>query len=127
MGALLFIGAGGALGAIARYLTSTFAHSLAGVGFPFGTLLVNFVGCLLIGFLGAGFEAPTYVREEYRLAVVTGFLGGFTTFSAFGFETLALWNQGQKHLVVANILLNNGLALTGVWVGYRLGERAFSG
>lgn len=126
MGALLFIGAGGALGAIARYLTSTLAYSLADVGFPFGTLLVNFVGCLLIGFLGAGFDGPTYVREEYRLAVVTGFVGGFTTFSAFGIETLALWNQGQKHLVVANILLNNGLALAGVWVGYRLGERAFS-
>ncbi len=123
MAKLLLIAAGGAAGAVLRYLGAGWGQSLTTGPFPLGTLLVNILGCLLIGFLGAAFAGPILVREEYRLALLVGFLGGFTTFSTFGWETFLLLNDGQKWRALLNLLASNVLGVAAVWIGYRMAQR----
>ena len=119
------IAAGGALGSVLRYLMQAGVHRATGADFPVGTLAVNVLGCLAIGFLAAAFASPWPVREEYRLGVITGLLGGFTTFSAFGWETFALANNGRGAAAMANVLLSCFLGLAAVWVGYLAAGRWF--
>lgn len=121
----IMIMAGGSVGALSRYLVAGFAQKLANGAFPVGTLVVNIVGCLLMGVAGAIFAGPHLIREEYRMALLVGFLGAFTTFSTFGAETFSLANAGQFRLAAANILLSNGLGLVAVWFGYRMSEKWF--
>jgi CrcB protein len=117
---LVLIAVGGGLGTLARYGITGFAQRITESHFPFGTLAVNLLGCLLIGGLSAFFAGPVAVREEYRWAITIGFLGGFTTFAAFGFETFALFESRQGGLAVANLLLSNLGGVLAVWAGYRL-------
>ena len=84
---------------------------------------MNVTGCLVIGLLGALLSGPLLVREEIRLAILVGLLGGFTTFSSFAFEAFALLNDGQWAQAGLDILLSNGLGLVAVWLGYRMAER----
>ena len=119
---ILMITGGGGAGAVCRYLLAAGTQKLTGSGFPAGTLTVNVIGCFFLGLLGCLLAGPFLVREEYRMAVLVGFLGGFTTFSTFGLETFSLLNDGQRGLALANIFLSNGLGLAAVWLGYRLGE-----
>jgi len=124
----VFIIAGaGAAGAVCRYGLATVSQRLADTTFPVGTLTVNLMGCFLIGFLGWIFAGPVLVREEYRFALLIGFLGAFTTFSSYGLETFSLLNDGQKGAALANILLSNAAGLALVWVGYRLAEHWYGG
>ena len=88
--------------------------------FPLGTLLVNVAGCLTIGYVGTLLAGPLLVREEYRIAALVGFLGGFTTFSTFGWETLALLDDGEWGAAAINVLASNVLGLVAVWFGHRL-------
>ena len=125
MSKLILIMAGGSVGALFRYLLAGFAQRLANGSFPLGTLVVNVVGCLLMGLAGAMFAGPHLIREEYRMALLVGFIGAFTTFSTFGAETFSLANAGQFHLAAVNILLSNGLCLVAVWFGYRMSEKWF--
>jgi len=125
LGKLVYIGLGGGCGAICRYGLAGLAQHIGGAGFPAGTLLVNCAGCLLAGLLNAAFLGPALLSDELRMAVLVGFLGGMTTFSTFGWETFSLANDGSGWSAVINLLLNNTLALTSVWLGYRLGERVF--
>ncbi len=115
------VGAGGALGAMARYGVGGLVHrSAALAGFPFGTLAVNLAGCLLIG-LGAGLaDARQAFSPEARLFLFVGLLGGFTTFSSFGYETIALLRDHEflRAGLNAGISVFAGLAL--VWLGYAL-------
>jgi CrcB protein len=122
---LILIMAGGSVGALLRYLLAGFAQRLANGSFPLGTLVVNVVGCLLMGLAGAMFAGPHLIREEYRMALLVGFIGAFTTFSTFGAETFSLANAGQFRLAAVNILLSNGLCLVAVWFGYRMSEKWF--
>lgn len=124
---LLLIAVGGATGSVLRYLVAGWSQQLAGSGFPLGTLVVNCSGCLLIGFLGALFSplSPHLVREEYRVAILIGLLGGFTTFSTFGWETFTLINAGQFARAAGNVAGSVLIGLAGVWLGYRCGERLF--
>ena len=125
---LVLIALGGAGGTIARYAVSGWAQRLTGGAVvPVGTLTVNVAGCLLIGVLGFALSGAVLVREEYRVALLVGVLGGFTTFSSFGYETLSLLNDGQVGRAAANVLLNNGAGLVAVWLGYRLAEHFFAG
>jgi CrcB protein len=121
----LLIAAGGAFGSISRYAVQGWVQRAAGSGFPLGTLTVNLVGCLLIGFLTATFSGPKLIREEYRIGIIVGILGGFTTFSTFGFETFSLTNDRQFALAALNIVLSCGLGLLAVWAGYRAAELVF--
>ncbi|MFQ5430171.1 MAG: fluoride efflux transporter CrcB [Phycisphaerae bacterium] len=119
---LLLITAAGGLGSLLRYLIAGWGQRLAGPAFPLGTLIVNALGCLLIGLFAAALSGRILIREEHRIALTVGLLGGFTTFSSFSLETLGLVNDGQVFRAVLNVVLNVGLGLTAVWLGYRSAE-----
>lgn len=114
------IALGGALGATLRYVIGLGLEQRLGSGFPYGTLAVNLVGCLLIGLVAASFSAASGAREPWRLFIVVGCLGGFTTFSSFGLDTLRLLESGQLGQATVYVLVSNlgGLALC--WLGTRL-------
>lgn len=82
--ALIFLGSG--VGSVLRYLLAGSVHRYAKGSFPLGTLAVNLLGCALIGLLAGLFTGPWLIREDYRIAILVGALGGFTTFSIFAFE-----------------------------------------
>jgi CrcB protein len=116
---LLLIAFAGGAGSLLRFLAAGWGQRLTAGTFPVGTLVVNVTGCLLIGLLGGLFAGPALVREEVRLTLMVGFLGGFTTFSTFGFETVGLLADGDWGLAIANVLISNVAGLVAVWLGYR--------
>jgi CrcB protein len=122
---ILLVAAGGAIGSVLRYVVGGWIQGKAGSSFPTGTLVVNVTGCFAIGFLGMLLTGPVLIREEYRVAVLIGVLGGYTTFSTFGRETFMLTNEGQWWFAAMNLLLSNAVGLLAVWGGHRLAERWF--
>lgn len=120
---MTLIGACGAVGAVARYLLGGWIQAAWGGPFPVGTLVVNVAGCACIGVLMALFLGPTIVPPEWRLAILIGLLGGFTTFSSFGWETVALINDGQFSRALLNVVVTNVAGISVVWLTYRLGQR----
>lgn len=123
---LMLIFVGGGLGSLCRYGLSGWGQRLANGSFPLGTLIVNVLGCFVIGLLNYVFSGSAYlIRPEYRIALTIGVLGGFTTFSTFGWETFAMANDGQGLRAVMNLLLSVTLGFSAVLVGYRLGEKWF--
>ncbi|MDI6870888.1 MAG: fluoride efflux transporter CrcB [Bacillota bacterium] len=121
---LLAVALGGLLGASARYLVSGWAQRAWGSSFPWGTALVNIVGCFLIGYLMTYSVEISPMRVELRLFLVTGILGGFTTFSAFGYETMRFVQDGASLLALANLGLNLiaglGAVMLGTWLARTL-------
>lgn len=118
---LLLIALGGAIGALARYGTGTLLRDVTErTAFPYGTLAVNLLGCLIIGYLQGLFADRWLVREDLRVAMLVGVLGGYTTFSTFGFETAAMLQDGQMRRAGMNLLANNVLGIGLVMVGYAL-------
>jgi len=120
---LMMIAGGGGVGALLRYAVAGWAQKLGTGTFPVGTLVVNIAGCILIGILAGSFAGPHLVREEYRTALLVGFLGAFTTFSTFGWETTALINNGDFGFAALNVLLHNVLGLASVWLSYSITEK----
>jgi len=116
----LWIALGGGTGAIARYVVAGLGQRLTDGVFPVGTLLVNVLGCAGIGVLAGLFAGPAIVREEVRLTLMVGFLGGFTTFSTYGFETFSLLDERAFWPALGNVAVSNLLGLLAVWLGYRL-------
>src|SRR5688500_13791981 len=114
---LAAVAAGAAAGGVARWLAGLWLHG-AWLAFPLGTLLVNCVGGLLIGAALVGFER--WPSETVRLLLVTGFLGGLTTFSAFSAESLVLLQRGQALLALGHTLAHVGGALTCAALGLML-------
>ncbi len=118
---LLLVMIGGSLGAISRYGVGLLAAKLWGPGFPWGTLLVNLVGCFLIGLIFALADQVRLLTPEMRLFLITGYLGALTTFSSFALETVNAGRAGLALQPLINILVNNlgGLSLTflGLWLG----------
>ncbi len=123
---LLYIGLFGGLGCISRYLLTLWTQQLLGRGFPYGTLLVNVSGSFLLGLLLSLGIRQFPVSAELRLGLSVGFLGGFTTFSTFSYQTLMLLEEGSYWSAGTNILLNVILCLTGVFAGV-LVARYFTG
>jgi fluoride exporter len=121
----LLVLAGGALGSLSRYLVQGWAQRLTAGTFPIGTLVVNVVGCFVIGALNMLFTGPFPVRQEVRIGILVGILGGFTTFSSFGWETFALADDGQVATAAANVLLSLVLGLIAVWAGFRIAQRLY--
>jgi CrcB protein len=118
---LLLLTLGGAVGTLARYGTGVaLRDATAKTAFPCGTLAVNLIGCLLIGYLHGIFIDRWPVRDEYRAAMIIGFLGGFTTFSAFGLDTALMLRSGETVRAGINILGNNVLGIALVLIGYGL-------
>lgn len=115
---ILLVGAGGFIGSVLRYLVSGWAQQVAkSVGFPYGTLAVNVIGCFIIGILAQLAESRGVFTGESRLFVFVGILGGFTTFSSFGNETLNLARNSQMMNAFANIGANLVIGLFAVWLG----------
>lgn len=116
----LWVGLGSALGGMARFWCSDLMVRLLGETFPWGTLLVNVVGSLIIGFFGTltAPEGRLFVDAALRQAVMIGFLGGFTTFSSFSLQTLALMEDGEWLYAGLNIGASVALCLLFVWIGH---------
>lgn len=123
MKALIFIAAGGAIGAVLRYVASVSVYAVLGRGFPYGTLFVNVTGSLLMGLLSVIMLDRFDPGPEWRAAVLVGILGSFTTFSTFSFETLNLIEQGDMLRATANIALSVLVCLAAVWFGVVLGRQ----
>ncbi|HET9512405.1 MAG TPA: fluoride efflux transporter CrcB [Gemmatimonadales bacterium] len=114
---VLLVAAGGAVGAVLRYGLSGLVQGRTGPVFPYGTLAVNVVGCLLMGVISELAESRGALEPGTRALITVGVLGGFTTFSAFGNETLNLLRDGERALAAGNIAANLILALAAVWAG----------
>lgn len=120
---LLWIGASGFFGAISRYVVSGLFYRMFGKAwFPYGTLAVNVIGCLLIGFLSGLTEDRQLFNPELRLLVFIGVLGGFTTFSTFGYEIFTFARDGQIISSLTNLILHIILGFGAVWLGYALSK-----
>lgn len=116
------VGAGGFLGASGRYLAGMLVSAaLHRPGFPAGTFVVNMIGCFGIG-LAWSFLSRATSGEGWRLFLIVGVLGGFTTFSAFGYETLVLIQKSRMLLATVNVVGQIVLGLACVWVGMRIGS-----
>jgi CrcB protein len=121
---VLLAGLGGFLGAACRYGLSGFVQRLTGSpSFPWGTLAVNALGCLLIGLLAGLGEVRGPFTPHARVLLLAGLLGGFTTFSAFGYETVQLVRSGQAGLALLNVLAQLGLGFGAVAAGLLLGRQ----
>jgi CrcB protein len=123
MQAYLWIGLGGALGSMARHASNGIIASLAGVGFPWGTLVINILGSFVIGFASSAMSAEGRFpsSETARQFLMVGICGGYTTFSAFSLQTLALL-RGEQYLYAAgNVGLSVVLCMIAVWAGYMAG------
>ncbi len=116
----VIVSIGAIVGANARWVISRYAARLLGPVFPYGTLIINIAGSLIVGFFIIWTTERVLVDPRWRLLIVVGFCGAFTTFSSYAFETMAYFEQGQWALMVANVLSNNLLCLGAVLVGMAL-------
>lgn len=115
------IGLGGILGANARYLVAGWATRQFGVGFPYGTFLINLSGSVVIGiFMALMARYPS--QHNLRLFFAVGFLGAYTTFSTFSFESLQMLQQGRPMLAFLYVVGSAALGIFGAWLGFLLGR-----
>jgi fluoride exporter len=116
----LLVALGSGLGGAARLWLSTLVSRGAGTSFPWGTLAVNVLGCLVVGLLGAMFEpsSPLHVRQDVRVLLIVGVLGGFTTFSAFSLETLLLVQRGATVAAAGYVVVSVALCLLAASAAY---------
>ena len=120
---ILLVGAGGFIGSIARYLLSGWVlHHTLGGKFPWSTFVVNVLGCLLIGVLSGMIERLEWFTPQMRLLLLTGLLGGFTTFSAFGLETVYLLRRGEPWIALAYTLSSVVVCVAALWIGLKTVE-----
>lgn len=122
MGKLFLIGLAGFIGTLSRYWMSGVVAKRYGETFPWGTLLVNLVGCFLVGLLFYLLQERFLVNQTMRTVVLIGFLGGFTTFSSFGLQTFTLLQDGQFGLAALNVTASNVVGMLLVWAGYTLAK-----
>ena len=123
MNQVLAIAAGGAVGSVLRFWMSTWVHSFAGRSFPYGTLTVNVLGCLAMGFLFVLFLDRLSDNNVLRAGILIGVLGGFTTFSSFSIETFNLIEQGAWIKAVVNMTGSLLLCVGATWLGVILGRQ----
>lgn len=119
---VLTVALGGSLGAVTRYLVSQWAARKLGAGFPYGTLLVNTIGCFIIGFFMTLAVEKYVISPYWRLLVTVGFLGGLTTFSSFSYETFKLLESGTGVVALLNVASNLFLGFTLTWLGVICGR-----
>ncbi len=119
---ILLVGAGGLMGAILRYLVGAWVQNATGAAFPYGTLAVNAVGCFLIGLVVGVAETRQSLSNEAQAFLIAGALGGFTTFSAFGMDTIRLLRAGAYLAGSANVILQVAIGLAAVLAGLRLAQ-----
>jgi CrcB protein len=117
---IFVISIGAIIGANARWIISRYAAKVLGPVFPYGTLLINVSGSFIVGFFMIWATERVLLDPRWRLLIVVGFCGAFTTFSSFAFETMAYFEQGQWALMSANFLSNNVLCLGAALAGMAL-------
>jgi len=111
---LIMLAIGAILGAFSRYFLGGWLNT---TDFPYGTLLINVSGCLVIGLFGTLASEKLSIDPNLRIAIQIGFLGSYTTFSSFGYETLRFFDEGNLRAALLNVLGNNGIGLIAVWIG----------
>ena len=120
---ILMVGIGGFAGSICRYIISDLSQRMFNDPFfPYGTITVNVIGCLLIGLLGGLSETRQIFTPEIRALILIGFLGGFTTFSTFGYEIFTVTRDGQLASALTNLMLHLILGFGSVWFGFSLSK-----
>ena len=120
---VLFVLLGGALGTGCRYWLSTYVYSVVEKpSFPYANFIINVSGSFIIGILAELFETRVLASPTMRVALLTGVLGGYTTFSSFSFETFSLLRDGQAWLALVNVLGSVLIGLIAVWLGVRLAQ-----
>ncbi|MEJ2037958.1 MAG: CrcB family protein [Desulfosarcinaceae bacterium] len=119
---VFYLAAAGAAGTLARYFAAGLVHRINGVSFPWGTMVVNIVGCFLAGLLWSLFENRWAVFGEIRIVVFVGFMGAFTTFSSLILETNELLRSAEWMYAVLNITLQNGLGFVALFAGMVIGK-----
>ncbi|WJR66529.1 fluoride efflux transporter CrcB [Neorhizobium sp. CSC1952] len=119
---MLIVAIGGAAGSVLRYLVGVWTLRQFGPNFPWGTLTVNVVGSFAIGFLAELIARRLNASPEMRLLIVTGFLGGFTTFSAFSLDVVALFERGAGFIAATYIVASVAVSLGAVFAGLALGR-----
>lgn len=117
MKAILLVGLGGGIGSILRYLTSVLVSKQTSSIFPWGTFSVNIIGCLLAGIIIGILERQQILNSDLKLLLITGFCGGYTTFSAFSIENMYLLQNGQPLTVLLYISISVVLGVIAVWGG----------
>ena len=118
----IFLFLAGGVGTMARYLLSGVVYQSFGSRFPYGTLMINVLGCFLIGFLVALSQEKVVMSENVKLFLIIGFLGAFTTFSTFIFETASLIRTGQSLAAFFNVLISVVIGFLFFELGFFLGE-----
>jgi len=117
------VGFGGLIGASSRYAVGRWVNDMAGnPAFPYGTLAVNVIGCLLIGVLAGLAATRNIIGVDARAFLIVGLLGGFTTYSAFGLETVELIRRGDFFVSLSNVALQITLGLAAVWAGLKIAD-----
>src|SRR6478752_3794499 len=116
----LVVFVGGGLGSMLRHGVNVSAARLFGTGFPFGTLIANITGCFVMGLFAGYFAFRGDASQTWRLFLMTGVLGGYTTFSAFSLDALLLYERGQAGLAALYVVASVGCALLGVVIGMAL-------
>jgi len=119
---IVWIALGGAVGTVARYTLAGLVQRLAGDGFPWGTFAVNFCGCFLFGLCWAVAEHRVTISPEIRLTVLVGFMGAFTTFSTYAFETSGMLRESQWWTAAGNVAGQNLLGVAALFVGLAVGR-----
>jgi len=119
---ILYVGIGGLLGAISRYLMTIWSIEKFGLTFPYGTLLVNTLGCFILGVIVTIFDEKLITNDNIRLFTIVGFTGGLTTFSAFTYETIKLVENYNIFSAVLNVGLNIFLGILCITLGMALGK-----
>ena len=117
---LVFVAMGGALGAVARYLTIMGVGRVLGSGFPYGTLTVNILGSFILGMLVEAFALKWHVSQEVRAMIVVGVLGAFTTFSSFSLDAILQLERGNLGGAAVYILSSVTFSVLGLFAGLRL-------
>ncbi len=120
---LIAIAIGGAVGAVLRFTLSTSVHRVMGKDFPYGTLTVNVLGSLLMGFFFIMLVERQISSIELRSGILFGVLGAFTTFSSFSFETLALLESGDWGKALINVFVSISCCLLATWIGLGIGRQ----
>ena len=113
---------GGGVGSLVRYIAGTAIMKRLGGRFPLGTLIINVTGCFLIGLLVSLLTERLRLHPNWRLLLVVGFLGGYTTFSSFEYETFAAIREGGLWIGLLNVFASVGLGYIAVWVGTMLAK-----
>lgn len=122
---ILLVALGGAIGSVARFkMSGLVLHATPNWRFPASTLAVNLIGCLIAGLLAGMAVKQDVFTPEARVFLFTGLLGGFTTFSAFGLETLLLLKRGEAGVAVANVVVSIVVGLLVAWLGYGITARS---